>query len=242
MLFWEGGALLACIFLGGGTLFYYLYREMQEGKRLKEFFAAFTHEIKTPLASARLKSEILKEKIADPEGARLVGRILQDVGRLSLQLENSLFLADKAGVGIYCEPIKISDSVQRLADFWPELQIVCEKDCTIETDRRALDAIFANIFHNSVVHGKATRIDLKLDTTLSKRLRCTATDNGLGFHGIRTRLGKLFHRHYPGSGSGIGLFLVGRLMESIGGRAVFPEISEGFRVVLEFPEKSSQVF
>lgn len=236
MVFWEGCTLLLSILLGGSAIFYYLYKELEEGRRLKEFFAAFTHEIKTPLASARLKSEILKEKITDPEGAKLAQRVLQDVGRLSLQLENSLFLADKAHLGTFLEAVDIADSVARLADFWPELKVQFQGDLKVTGDKRVIDAIFANLMQNAVVHGKATEMHISHQPNSKKgKIAITVTDNGVGFSGLRSDLGKLFHRHYTGSGSGIGLFLVKRLMAAIKGSAEFPQVAIGFSVQLTFP-------
>jgi len=57
-------------------------------------------------------------------------------------------------------------------------------------------------------------------------------DNGAGFRGERRRLGDPFVRHYGGSGTGIGLFLVRHLVKEMGGEARFPASEHGFLVEL----------
>src|SRR3989442_14062010 len=93
MLMWEGGILIASLVGGGLALFYYARREQKRHAQVEEFFAAFTHDAKTALASLRLQAESLKEDLgANP--SPVLDRLLQDTVRLQLQLENSLFLVN----------------------------------------------------------------------------------------------------------------------------------------------------
>ena len=57
MLLWEGGILIASLIGGGLALFYYARREQKRHEQVEEFFAAFTHDAKTALASLRLQAE-----------------------------------------------------------------------------------------------------------------------------------------------------------------------------------------
>ena len=55
-------ALFPHALVGGGlALFYYAKREQKRHAQVEEFFAAFTHDAKTALASLRLQAESLKE-------------------------------------------------------------------------------------------------------------------------------------------------------------------------------------
>ncbi len=233
MLIWEGCAMLLSIVLGGSALVYYIYREVREGKKLQQFFAAFTHEVKTPLASARLKGEILKERISDPENVALINKMLADVGRLSLRLENSLFLADEGAGQLFIESVDVSSLISGMRDFWPDLDVHHPENCFVRGDRRILDTAIANIFQNAVIHGKATQIVVTCSTQDANQL-LSFVDNGAGFTGERTMLGKLFGRHYSGSGSGIGLYLVDQLMKRLGGEVTFPPRTDGFEVKIHF--------
>src|SRR4051794_17924735 len=94
MLLWEGGILIASLIGGGLALFYYARREQKRHAQVEEFFAAFTHDAKTALASLRLQAESLREDLAGAEPNPLLDRLLSDTLRLQLQLENSLFLVN----------------------------------------------------------------------------------------------------------------------------------------------------
>src|SRR5256884_8007784 len=81
MLMWEGGILIASLIGGGLALFYYARREQKRHAQVEEFFAAFTHDAKTALASLRLQAESLKEDLgANP--SPVLDRLLQDTVRL----------------------------------------------------------------------------------------------------------------------------------------------------------------
>src|ERR1051325_3585958 len=94
MLMWEGGILIASLIGGGLALFYYAQREQKRHAQVEEFFAAFTHDAKTALASLRLQAESLQEDYAGSGPNPLLERLLRDTVRLKLQLENSLFLVN----------------------------------------------------------------------------------------------------------------------------------------------------
>ena len=60
-------------------------------------------------------------------------------------------------------------------------------------------------------------------------------DNGAGIVGDSLRLGELFARGERSSGAGVGLYLVRRLMQRMGGRARFNTApGEGYRCELWF--------
>jgi len=60
-------------------------------RRWKDFFAAFTHDAKTALASLRLQAESLREDFAGAEPSPLLDRLLSDTLRLQLQLGEFAF-------------------------------------------------------------------------------------------------------------------------------------------------------
>src|SRR6185437_167750 len=78
MLLWEGGILIASLVGGGLALYYYAKREQNRHRQIEEFFAAFTHDAKTALASLRLQAESLKEDLASDESNPLLDHLLGD--------------------------------------------------------------------------------------------------------------------------------------------------------------------
>lgn len=236
MLLWEGGILIISLIGGGLALFYYARREQKRHAQVEEFFAAFTHDAKTALASLRLQAESLREDFGDAEPNPLLDRLLSDTLRLQLQLENSLFLVNLTRGAFYLEPISLSSRVDTLRHHWPDLLITQTGDGVILADARALESVLTNLVQNSVTHGHATEVEVSVKRSGDVRLVVRLSDNGQGFHGDPNQLGKLFVRHTRGSGSGVGLYIVRQLVKRMNGTAQFSDFgSSGFLAELNFP-------
>ena len=237
MLLWEGGILITSLIGGGLALFYYARREQKRHAQVEEFFAAFTHDAKTALASLRLQAESLREDFADAEPNPLLDRLLSDTLRLQLQLENSLFLVNLTRGAFFLEPISLSNRVDTLRHHWPELLITQSGDGMIMADARALESVLTNLVQNSVTHGRATEVDVSVRQDGDGRLRVRVTDNGCGFQGDPSQLGKLFVRHARSSGSGVGLYIARELLKRMNGAISFRNANAGgFVAELDFPE------
>lgn len=220
MLLWEGGILIASLVGGGLALFYYARREQKRHRQVEEFFAAFTHDAKTALASLRLQAESLKEDLgANPNP--LFDRLLQDTLRLQLQLENSLSLVNLPTGRLLNEPVRIGHIVDALRYHWPDLAIIQRGDATIRGDSRALESVLMNLIHNAVKHGDATEIRITAEARGSERIVVSVADNGKGFSGDFKQLGQLFVRHARGSGSGVGLYISSQLAKRMNAMLTF---------------------
>lgn len=236
MLLWEGGILIISLIGGGLALFYYARREQKRHAQVEEFFAAFTHDAKTALASLRLQAESLREDFAGAEPNPLLDRLLSDTLRLQLQLENSLFLVNLTRGAFFLEPIGLSDRVDTLRHHWPALLITQSGDGVIMADARALESVLTNLVQNSVTHGHATEVGVSVKRGVDGRLSVRVSDNGHGFHGDLNELGKLFVRHTRGSGSGVGLYIVRQLVKRMNGTVNFTDASpSGFLAEMDFP-------
>ena len=236
MLLWEGGILIVSLIGGGLALFYYARREQKRHAQVEEFFAAFTHDAKTALASLRLQAESLREDFAGAEHSPLLDRLLGDTLRLQLQLENSLFLVNLTRGAFFLEPITLSARIDTLRHHWPDLMIRQSGDGVIMADSRALESVLTNLVQNSVTHGQATEVEVSVKRSSDNRLIVRVRDNGHGFHGDPDQLGKLFVRHTRGSGSGVGLYIVRHLVKRMNGAISFTDASSsGFLAELNFP-------
>jgi signal transduction histidine kinase len=236
MLMWEGGILIASLIGGGLALFYYARREQRRHAQVEEFFAAFTHDAKTALASLRLQAESLREDYAQSEANPLLERLLSDTLRLQLQLENSLFLVNLPRGKFFLQPIRLSDRIDALRLNWPDLTIALTGDAAVMADARALESVLTNLVQNSFIHGHANKVDINVRRR-DGRVRVTVIDNGQGFKGDLAELGKLFVRHARSSGSGVGLYIVRQLVKAMNGSIQFGGGKEGgFVAELELPD------
>lgn len=243
MLLSEGGVLLVLLLVGGGALLYNIQVESRRARQIEEFFASFTHDLKTSLASLRIQTESLRDEFENTEAGqshgKLLGRIMSDAGRLETQLENALFLADADKSSMLLEPVSVKALVDSLAHLWPRMEIRVQGDVAVLADRRALESIVRNIAQNSSRHGQASKLEVRCELENEKSAIVRFQDNGLGFRGNVRKLGEIFSRQTGRSGSGIGLYLVARLVERLGGRAKVETETEadtsGFAVVIELP-------
>ncbi len=236
MLMWEGGILIASLIGGGVALFYYAKREQKRHAQVEEFFAAFTHDAKTALASLRLQAESLREDYVQSEANPLLERLLSDTLRLQLQLENSLFLVNLPRGKFFLQPIRLSDRIDALRMNWPDVTIALTGDAEVMADARALESVMTNLVQNAFIHGRASRVVIEVRSENS-RVHVTIADNGQGFKGDLNQLGKLFVRPARSSGSGVGLYIVRQLVRGMKGAISFRSGDQGgFVAELSLPE------
>ena len=198
----EGVTLVIMLLAGGAALLWSIGTDLKRARRIQEFLGAFTHDLKTSLSSLRLQTEALEEDLKDSGQARLARRLVKDTVRLELQLENSLALAAPDSEStLLIESIEIGTLLSMLSTYWPDLTVSVEGEALVSADRRALESIFKNLAQNSVVHGRASKVllDVKREGPWTK---VRFADDGRGFRGNFSRLGRMFERHSSTSGSG----------------------------------------
>ncbi len=234
MLMSEGGFLFGLLLVGGITLLYYISVEMSRAKQVQTFFAAFTHDLKTSLASLRLQAEALEEDLKDHQ-SKFTKRIIRDTVRLELQLNNSLTLAQDDDSKFFFEDLSLRKAIEGMKQQWADLEIDVKNDCILKVDTRALESICKNIIQNAIIHGHATKLEIQSQKSSNELVQIDFRDNGDGFKGKEKLLAKLFVRHSSTSGTGIGLYLVKNLSQRLGGNLQFSGLDKGFIVSLYLP-------
>lgn len=233
MLLTEGSVLLLSLLIGGVAFLFLMNKEKKQRSQVERFFATFTHEIKTSLASLRLQGESLEEELKESESRKIAERLVRETVRLELQLENSLFLTQLDKAPLFFEKINLSLLLDDLRYQWPMLQIRVEGDAPVCVDTRAIKSILKNIMQNSLVHGKASQVDVVITQNSDSSYTLDICDNGEGFKGEWKNLGELFARQTASSGSGVGLYLIRFLVKKMGGQVSW-SLSEngGFRTLI----------
>ncbi len=184
MVMWEGSAWLVLLVLGGAALVALVQRERLRATRMREFFASFSHEVKTSLASLRVQAEALQDDLGR-QSSPILNRLVGDTVRLQVQLENSLFLASQDDLKLYFEKVKVSPLVERMREQWPNLNIDLKGDGVARADVRALRTIFSNLVQNSHVHGKAKNIAIEVSQS-GQRLHIHIRDDGRALVGAHS--------------------------------------------------------
>lgn len=230
MIIWEGAVLVAAIFTGGCLLLFFMNREVSRNFRLRNFFTNFTHDLKTSLSRVRLTTEILAEKSQVPE----LHKILEEVNRLDLQLENSLWLARNDSKLIRARAVSLNSVIGFLRVGWPSLEIKLTNDAVVLADDQALKSVFRNLIQNAWLHGKAQKLTVR--PVLEKNIwRIEIIDDGVGFKGNWTQLGSQLLKSDSQYGNGLGLYLTRDLLQQMKGQIRFHPVEQGFKVEVLLP-------
>ena len=99
------------------------------------------------------------------------------------------------------------------------LEVDLQGTGTVLADEMALTMVFRNLFENTVRHSGSSKVTIKLHSQ-SDELVCTYDDHGIPFKGNHEKLGQLFYKHASQKGTGIGLYLIKKLMLSQHGQLV----------------------
>jgi signal transduction histidine kinase len=239
MFVWEGAAFIGLLVAGGVAIVRAIRREHLRRQALETFFMSFTHDLKTSLASVGLQAENLREDWPVAANRAPLDRLLHDLVRLQIQLENSLFVAQPDG-RLLREPIATGPAIARLAEDWPELTVNIRGSANVVADARAFDAVVRNVLQNAVVHGGAHCVEVTVEPAASgDRVRVTIADDGRGVEPeIFAGLGQPFARGSRTSGTGVGLFVCSQLTTRMNGILRFlrgESAGRGLTVVLELP-------
>lgn len=236
MLVLEGVILVGMLLAGGVALLIGIRFEQRRRRDMRAFFMAFTHDLKTTIASLILQAEAVREDLPEAAGNPNLQRIMTDAVRLQLQLENALFLTE-TDAAVLLEDIDVCAMVDVLRDDWPELRIDVKGNGRVKADRRAFDSILRNLLQNAVVHGRARTVMIDVRRAGSGAVEIVLADDGIGAStDVSTALDRPFVRPSATSGSGVGLYVCSGLLRQmnghirlLGGRPV------GFTVSLELP-------
>jgi signal transduction histidine kinase len=242
MLIGESSTSLALLLAVSMLLAWLYWREHQRARSMQAFFASVTHELRTPLTSIRLQAEAIAE---GEQRAELARRLLEDSHRLESQIDKTLELARIEGGGPLREqsiPLHawLARALESIVQgHGPAVDILADVDAAlppIQADAGALQMILRNLVENSVRHARVNPVSVRLTASVrGDELLLEYQDNGQGVVADTGRLGRLFGRGPNSSGAGVGLYLVRRLMQRMGGRVRFNTApAQGFRAELWF--------
>lgn len=211
--------------------------------------AGMAHEIKNPLSSMKVLSQLMSKKFEDPEfRAKFIEIMPREIGRIDRIVESLLGFARASTPRL--EEIKIVDAIEEALRFLNEqikdAKITVIKEIedlpSIVGDIQQLINVFVNLFLNSVQampEGGTIRIDAKkhdynVDGSL-KTIYINISDSG---HGVpKEYLEKLFDPFFTTKygGTGLGLTIVHSIIDGHGGTITAEsEFGKGtiFRIVL----------
>lgn len=223
----EGSTFLALIIIGAIFMYRAVRRQFVLQKQQENFMMAITHELKTPIAIAKLNLETLqKHQLDESKRQKLIGMTLQETNRLNSLASNILISAQlEAGKAFTKEELDLSDLVKScVQDFvsrFPDRnwQIVIKEDAGIEGDALLLQILVNNLIENALKYSSAkTAISCTLEEDL-KHIILRVGDQGSGIPDHEKQ--KVFHKFYRigseqtrvAKGTGLGLYLCKKIAD-----------------------------
>lgn len=243
-------------------LSFYLVREILEVRRQDSFIDSVTHELRSPLASIRLGLETLgRTELPGEKRETLRGMMLTDVERLSAFIDDLLHASRLSSLGetsFNIGDVKLGATVGEVCDAamkrWrvaPEaFSIDIDPGLVLTTDAPALVVVLRNLVDNAIKYGGVDpTVDIRAARSGDGLVTIEVQDQGIGLE--PQHLKRVFNRFFRVTstdvrerhGTGLGLFVVGALMRSLGGRvsAQSAGLGKGTTIRLELPAESDMV-
>lgn len=217
-------------------------KETAANKSKKELVASLSHDIKTPVASIKLTSELLLVTEKDAQVKAKLWTIYQKSEQIDRLITNMLQASLKDLGELTVTPVEISSKVLEAiihdADYAGRLNAFSLPDCILCLDPFRMEQIVGNILNNAYKYA-GTPITVRSDLT-EDGLRLELMDYGKGVP--EEELPMLFGKFYRGSsrekeadGSGLGLYISRCLTERMGGIIECANREDGFSVILYLP-------
>lgn len=227
-----------------------------------EFLSIASHELKTPLATLKLQSQLFQRNLSKGDERAITTERLQgmseqtdrQVNRLTRLVDDMLDVArirsgklqiDREVFDI-CD--LINETVERLKiQFLNSLsgppQVFNCDSALGEWDRMRIEQVIVNLMTNALRYGKGKPVVIHVESCdVSAKVKISVTDQGIGIS--KENQEKIFDRFERVSseseiaGLGLGLFITKQIVESHGGRIwVESELEKGSTFFVELPCK-----
>jgi len=206
-------------------------------KNLQTFTYSVAHDLSTPLRGLSGFSELLLEEYGEllgETGRGYAGRIQAASERMATVIDDLLRLAQVSRADLNLVPVDLSAEAVAIAaglrsrDPGRRVSFVIQDGVWVTADRILIRAVLENLVENAwkfTVRCDDATIEFATTTTDDEAtVCCYVRDNGAGFDPAYVdKLFQPFQRlhtadEFPGTGTGIGLVSVRRIIERHGGR------------------------
>jgi len=228
MLKWEASTFIILILFLTISFLIVFFKDHRKTKALQSFFASLTHELKTPLASIRLQSEVITDVAESLNSERLVkltSRLIEDTANLETQMDKILQLSRlERGGTLNLKPIDLLALVNKISNNYKntyEVKVVHDNTYEVLGDELAIELSLKNLFENTKNHTESEIVYITIKELIdTEQVSLEYKDQGT-FTGDRTMLGTIFYKHNSKKGSGIGLYLIKKFMRLMNGKITF---------------------
>jgi two-component system phosphate regulon sensor histidine kinase PhoR len=235
-----------------------IFQQKRLSQMRNDFMGNMTHELKTPIATITLASEMLKDENVPIEKKNIAGlskMIRDEAQRLSSMVEKVLRMAavERGNITIKNKDVNLRNVIKKVVDSY-KLQldsrkgkIIVQHDATdliVVGDEMHLQQIISNLIDNALKYSKKDP-EIQINTeNLKDGIIIAITDNGIGIE--KEYLKHVFEQFYrvptgnvhAVKGSGLGLNYVKKMVEMHGGKvSVDSEKGKGSTFTIFLPNK-----
>lgn len=251
----EGMTMGFITILIGIAMFVYLDRVVRLNQQQNNFLLAVTHELKTPIAAAKLALQTATKRPDSDIVPKMVGMAQSNISRLSILVEQILMATRFENK--FTEPqkvwIELSDffngvlqNMELKSEDFKRLDIQIPGNLQFYADEQMLSTVIRNLVTNSIKYSEGQgKINIESQIN-DNNFTLIFTDEGIGIsEDEKKNIFKKFYRvgeekTRTTPGSGLGLFLVKKITEIHGGKVtVENNIPKGSKFILTFSAKDS---
>lgn len=224
----------------------------RSNEEFERFATAVSHDLRSPLNSIAMNLELLRERLSDDaEAGRYLGRCVSAVGRTKEMIEGLLEYAKVGHSAREQEPVEAAEALETsLANLEMEIRssgarITHDDLPAVRVDGAKLTQLFQNLIGNALKFSgdRTPRVHIGAEER-GPEVLFAVRDNGVGIdQSQRHHVFDLFWREgdrQEHSGTGVGLAICKKIVESHGGR-IWAESPSGEGTVFYFtlPAESS---
>jgi len=219
-----------------------------------DLLALVAHELRNPLHGMTLQLALVKT-LADNQGNADIGsRVAKIQSAMARYSQRVTMLLELASLDARAYPVSprethLNDVVRMVIDSASheargrriEVQMLPRDDCTVTTDPMLVEQIVENLLLNAFKHSQCSRVTLDIREDAHHAL-IDVSDNGRGIS--ETDQERIFGKFLVardtarGSGTGLGLWIVRRLLSELGGSiSLRSALGEGATFTVKIPKE-----
>lgn len=240
MIFWESITIIGLLIISSLVSVWFYARDLRRINSIETFFAAMTHELRTPLASIYLQAEAIAAAKQPAKQKKYIERLLADSKELDSQVEKTLELARVIrGSQVQLQKVNVKQTIEsalkQLTEAMQERLKVKYKNADVDVwaDPYLLQVVWRNLLENTVKHGGKENLSVTIGAKVGADVAClTYQDNGKGVIESAALDAKLFVAGRKGRGSGVGLYLIKSLLKNMQAEVSFSS-GKGFQALIK---------
>ena len=229
MITGEGSVFVGLLLMGIIQIRKTFIKEAALAQQQNNFLLSVTHELKSPIASAKLQLQTLEKRELDRSKQReIIANAISDTERLNNLVENILLAAkiENSVYTLYKEPVNLSqylaEGLKQTIDsfhYKQKIKLELEPDIFMDIDRTSFPSIILNLVENAVKYSAPdTTITIELKSQTDK-IFFRVVDEGIGI-GNKEKA-HIFQKFYrvgneetrKTKGTGLGLYITDYLVK-----------------------------